>query len=201
MNVFEFTVLDTEDMLMLSKDELKQALLDVQGSVNRRYHRIQKSGVHSPAVKGMEASGGEISVKGKTLNQLRHEYRRAQNFLSNKSSTIRGSKKIVQEEAERIGLKYFSEWSDESKTKMYDTYNKITERIPEEVLRQNYGGGTNEVQKRLTEMMIDDPDLSVDDMVNKFLDEYSEMIGEEEEEWNEEMWFDEEEDEDEFDYF
>ena len=75
--------------------ELRIAVYSAQRAVNNRLKNLDRyTSGEGYAQKWLESSGGKISAKGKNVNQLRSELKRAKMFLNMKSSTVGGVRKI-----------------------------------------------------------------------------------------------------------
>lgn len=88
----------------MSRKELAQVTSILASAANKRIARIEKAGVTSPAVANMKANEGRFSVKGKNTNQLRGEFARARNFMTNVTSTVRGAKSSARQIEKNLGL-------------------------------------------------------------------------------------------------
>ena len=72
---------------------------------NKRLRRMERKGYKSPAYKKAMKTGGKFhNVRGASYNQKAREYQRVQNFLGEKTSTLRGSKKVLTDMLSRTGL-------------------------------------------------------------------------------------------------
>lgn len=88
----------------MSRKELAQVTSILSSAANKRIARIEKAGVTSPAVANVKSHEGRFSVKGKNTNQLRGEFARARNFMSNTTSTVRGAKSSARQIEKNLGL-------------------------------------------------------------------------------------------------
>ena len=96
---------------------------------------MEKVGEKSPAYRAVMKSmnvdrGGRFSVKGKSFDQLRTEYVKLTGFLSHKTSTLTGWKKVKKEtrkELEKNDVTFTDEeWND-----VWDAYEKLEDLDPE----------------------------------------------------------------------
>lgn len=88
----------------MSRRELAQVTSILASAANKRIARIEKAGVTSPAVANVKANEGRFSVKGKNTNQLRGEFARARNFMTNVTSTVKGAKSSARQIEKNLGL-------------------------------------------------------------------------------------------------
>lgn len=88
---------------------LKQEVSRKASMANKRLRRLEKNDLTSnPAYKNWQEYGGgkNFSVKGKDYNQLQQELARVNMFIDAKTSTVRGSNKVMKEMANNTGIKY-----------------------------------------------------------------------------------------------
>ena len=104
MKVKEILSLSDVQINKMSRRELSQVTSILASAANKRIARIEKAGVTSPAVANVKAHDGKFSVKGKNTNQLRGEFARARNFMTNVTSTVRGAKSSARQIEKNLGL-------------------------------------------------------------------------------------------------
>ena len=104
MKVKEILNLSDVQINKMSRKELAQVTSILASAANKRIARIEKAGVTSPAVANVKAHDGKFSVKGKNTNQLRGEFARARNFMSNVTSTVKGAKSSARQIEKNLGL-------------------------------------------------------------------------------------------------
>ena len=89
---------------MASKNEMKD-FNRLVSMANKRMRRMEKKGYQSPAYKSAVKSGGKFhNKKGASFNEKQKEYHRVKQFLGMKTSTVRGSKKVIKNMLEATGL-------------------------------------------------------------------------------------------------
>lgn len=72
---------------------------------NKRYRRLAKKGWKTQAYKKAKATGGQFhNRRGASYKEKAREYQRVKNFLHSKTSTVRGSKKVLKDMLSRTGL-------------------------------------------------------------------------------------------------
>lgn len=156
--------------LLMNREQLARETQKLAKNVNRRYDTLAKHGGYSPAYKNLEASGGKIYTRGKSLNELRYEYARGAHFLGLKTSTLRGFSQVNKELAQRLGFKKLTQ---EQINNLWTAYNKLDETHFFEV-RRDYG--SNQVQQDIAKQIVDgtDPDTVIQNMLNKMESRYIE---------------------------
>ena len=85
--------MELKDLQKMSRADLARNVSKLASAGNKRIVRIEKAGVYSPAVEYVKQHGGKFSVAGKNKQQLLIEYNRVADFLTSKTSTVRGAKK------------------------------------------------------------------------------------------------------------
>lgn len=82
--------LDYDVFISLDAKDLAKVTSRLVSSANKRIRRMEEKGLESPAYQNMKRSGGNFSVAGKDLNQLRSEYMRVKNFMNSRTSSLKG---------------------------------------------------------------------------------------------------------------
>lgn len=95
---------DWNDLAKLNLADLKALTQRLVSASNKRLKRLESSNVgdYSSALQGRKKSGGRFSTKGKNINELRSEFRKAKSFLKSKTSTITGTKKVINTMSKKI---------------------------------------------------------------------------------------------------
>ena len=72
---------------------------------NKRYRRLEKKGWKTGALKKAKETGGAFhNRRGMSNREKAREYQRVNNFLNSKTSTVRGSRKVIKNMLNRTGL-------------------------------------------------------------------------------------------------
>lgn len=95
---------DWNDLAKLNLTDLKALTQRLVSASNKRIKRLESSNVgdYSSALQGRKKSGGRFSTKGKNINDLRSEFRKAKTFLKSKTSTITGTRKVINTMSKKI---------------------------------------------------------------------------------------------------
>lgn len=89
---------------MASKNDMKD-FNRLVSMANKRLRRMKKKGYQSPAYKSAMKTGGKFHNKrGASFNEKQKEYYRVKQFLGMKTSTIKGSKKVLKDMLSSTGL-------------------------------------------------------------------------------------------------
>lgn len=92
----QYMNMTAKEIASMTEKEMRAAVRSFQKVVGARMSRLTKGDYQSQAARYM-AERGKISTKGKDLNQLRAEFKRAKTFLQAKTSTVTGVKKVMAE--------------------------------------------------------------------------------------------------------
>lgn len=88
---------------------LKSEISKKASMANKRLRRLEDKGLtNNPAYNAWSNYGGGeyFSVKGKSYNELQAELSRVNHFIESKTSTIRGTNKVLRQMANTSGLQY-----------------------------------------------------------------------------------------------
>lgn len=137
MKLDDILNMSNKEFNKLSYEELKPIVQKLNKVANDRMYKIKKANVFSPAVEGRETFKlGKVDGKNK-LNQLRAKYRDVMDFISLKTSTVKGAKKFKQmvqgsinELREGKSQLNYAELSVKQQSKLWKLYNAIREIDP-----------------------------------------------------------------------
>lgn len=132
--------MDISDIAKMSKAELSKITVVLGSAVNKRYKRLEQAGQTTPASNILKETGGKISTKGKSLNQIRREFKRAYDYMNAKTSTLTGYKKVVKETVGRIESKTGVKLSKAQASAFFKLLDKAKEIDPS---KAGYTGDTN----------------------------------------------------------
>ena len=114
--------MDIKEFNKVSEPDLKKLVGRLVSAGNKRIRRMEEAGMESPALKRVKKSGGVISVKGKTTDELKTEFLRAKEFLTSKTSTIKGYKDVIKttlNEMKKQGIDFRKSALDEIKARHF----------------------------------------------------------------------------------
>lgn len=168
MTISDLLDLDILNLNKMSEKELRKIVSRMRDAGNKKIKRLQKSGYKTPALQQVERSGGLFSTKGKNINQLRSEYSRIRSFMTSKTSTATGYKKVRSEminEFKKRGVDVNNDTFDI----MIRTYDRLKEMDPDIVRIL----GSSQVQREISQMMDNTPD--VEDLILQMQDRIEEL--------------------------
>lgn len=77
-----------------SQSDQRKIVSRLVSAANKRIRSFERKGIESPAIMGVNETGGKFSIKGKDESGLLKELTRVRGFLRNPTSTIKGWKKV-----------------------------------------------------------------------------------------------------------
>ena len=170
---------------------LKKEVSRKASMANKRLRRLEKNGLTStPAYKNWKEYGGgkNFSVKGKDYNQLQQELARVNMFIDAKTSTVRGSNKVIKEMARNAGIKY------KSLSELYSKSGKFFElasKVEQYMKNVNASGQVLGYQKlwetineytQSNDIDLADEDTDIDSYIKEISDSLSEQYDKQAEE-------------------
>ena len=100
---------------------------------NKRLRRLEQQNlINSPAYKKWVEDGGQkFSVKGKSMNEVKQEIARMNEFLNKQTSTVKGAKQYFKNVAKEVGIKSFDNFTDlqNKLNTFFETTAKIKEYL------------------------------------------------------------------------
>ena len=169
LSVQQIMDIDIDIFNRLSVQELKDITSRLVSAGNKRIRRLEKKNISSPAYRSL-GTDNRFSVKlpkgmseSQKVNALRQEFARARNFLSAKTSTIKGynalQKEIVSEIEEQTGFKL----KKGQVSKVYDILHKAQERGDVPINFGGKGSSVGSLQAReIIVNMLNDKNLTED---------------------------------------
>ncbi len=91
-----------QDFNKMTEPELRSVVRQLNRIANQRLRRAVAKGISTPATAAAQRGGGTFTTRNKNLNELRAEYRRVANFLTSRTSTIKGFNQVKKETAETL---------------------------------------------------------------------------------------------------
>ena len=129
LSINDILSMDWTDIQKLNRRDLAQLTSRLASAGNKRLRRLEKAGLNeTPAYTAIKRSGGDFSVKNKTINELRHEYNRVRTFLSpsTKTSTVRGAREVERTFKKRLGINE-ENMSESQRKKFWEGYRIFEE--------------------------------------------------------------------------
>lgn len=147
---------DWNDLAKLNLTDLKALTQRLVSASNKRLKRLESSNVgdYSTALQRRKKSVGRFSTKGKNINELRSEFRKAKNFLQSKTSTIVGTRKTINTISKKITGSGLGEVKGFKSERTYKRFWNLYHQL-EQTQSGLIGivGGSTEVQKIVYDAM------------------------------------------------
>lgn len=124
LSVSDITRMSMQEFEKYTPTQQREIVSRLGSAANKRFRNLESKDIATPATIFLEQSGGKISVKGKTGEELKQELFRAKQFLKSSLSTVKGYKKLqkaIKEEIERSGKVYKESKSLGQAIAYYDT--------------------------------------------------------------------------------
>ena len=100
---------------------------------NKRLRRLEQQNlINSPAYKKWVEDGGQkFSVKGKSMEEVKQEIARMDDFLKKQTSTVKGAKQYFKNVAKEVGIEKFDDFTDlqNKLNTFFETTAKIKEYL------------------------------------------------------------------------
>lgn len=128
-------------------------------AANKRIKKFEVKGETSPALRKLNESGGKLSVKGKSGDEIINEFIRARDFLKNRFSKISEYNKVIKKLSNAID-------SSQYITKQaFNLYEELRETDPQLVKEEDK-------YKTLDRIMyyLEETNLSKQDIINEQID-------------------------------
>lgn len=152
------------DVSKLTESELRKITGRLVSAGNKRVRRMVAEDEKSPALIALQKSGGMLSTKGKNLNQLRSEFKRAKQFLQSQTSSLRGFRKVKRDTIKALKGKDII-LTDDQWDVFWRSFEELKE-IDKSVATQDLKYGTLDAISKIVKA---DKDADVDDVVFSIL--------------------------------
>lgn len=174
-NAKEMTEIDLDTLNRMSRSELAKVVSRMTDVTKKRMKTLEKNEEFTPAYYGLKekSMNGDLSVKGKNVNELRAMYKQQKSFITAKTSTMKGAEAVKQAEAKRLGVSFTNK--DEAKA-FWQQYNKFIETA--EGKQAVYNQGSNVVQQQIADMVVND-EMSEEEILQQLQEMYEDEFEDE----------------------
>ncbi len=162
--------MDYSDIRSLTRQELAEVTSRLVSVTNKRLRIIEKSTLgESPAYKNFISRTGDtrLSVKGKSQGQLQHVFTEAKHFLTLKTSTVRGYRRIIKNAQKTIADKVGFTPSIGTMNTVFSALHKLQQSG---IVDGRGTVGSKEARNFMFELMSNNPNMSEDDLYNVMAD-------------------------------
>lgn len=169
--------MDYEFIRQLSRRELAKLTRRLVSATNKRIRALQKSeiGKHSFALQNLfkRTGGQQLSVKGKKQQgEIQSVFSIAKTFLTSKTSTIRGFKRVLKNMKTTIESKTGLPISNIDVAKLFNTLHRGQELG---LIEPPGTKGSERAVGMITELMERNPNKTIDDLINDLNNWYDNM--------------------------
>lgn len=177
--------LDYTEINALTKEQtaqLRKAVKVLADAGNKRLKRFEDAGEESPAyqyIKGGKRAKGKFSTKGKDLEQLKGEFKRAADFMKSATGSLRGWKEVKQNTIDKLKAESGIDLSPDEFDVFWRAYTELTKSDAGKKAAKQY---KYQILEHIDQLM--KPGTTVDEIVSKMtktMDKLYEQIKEEEE--------------------
>jgi len=113
--------------------KLREEARRLVSMANKRLRRLEQQDlINSPAYrKWVEEGGQKFSVKGKSIEEVKQEIARMNDFLKKQTSTVKGAKQYFLNVAKEVGIEKFDDFTDlqDKLSTFFETTAKIKEYL------------------------------------------------------------------------
>lgn len=184
-------LIDVKKIANINEREFRQLARSEFKAVNRRIRRVEESGYNSPAVMEIRQKLGDnlFTIKGKTTPEIIALLNESRNFVSAKTSTIKGTKEFVKRMQKRKSKKAKSRKEEqeeqEEQRQSWNTYTILMQTLAKKyprfaqelaLAREKYKDFDNEV-KMYCETSLKNTKLSYEDICQNMYEEFAYRVG------------------------
>lgn len=147
---------------------LRAVVSRISSAANKRLRALEKAEIKSPAYD--ESRGKKFSTSGLNEAQLKAEFLRAKQFMSSRTSTVKGAREWREKwrkELEDAGIPT----SEEQASKLHSVISRLYDISPAMHDKDFY----YEMYQRVEQTINDEPLLTVDELTEKFASEIEDI--------------------------
>ena len=182
LSIDDIMDIDIDTFNKLGERDLRAITSRLVSASNKRIRAMEKRGINSPAVRSL-GSDGTFSTKlpsgvstSQRVNKLRSEFARARNFLQMKTSTIKGFRSYEKQVKEEF-QKSTGRTPDSSQIgRIFNILHKLQQTG---AVAGRGTIGSEQARQMITDIMLDNPDLSDEEVMERVYNDYNEYYEEE----------------------
>lgn len=161
-----------------SKSDQRKIVSRLVSAANKRIRSFEKKGIDSPAIMGINETGGKFSIKGKDEAGLLKELTRVRGFLRDPTSTIKGWNKFETKTFE--GLK--QRGIDVQKEDIADITHALAQLTKERNLTR---AERYKILEKMSALLKNNDDMSTSDLLSNVRNELDKIYKETQDYYNE----------------
>lgn len=195
LKISDIMNIDLNTFNSLSESELRAITSRLVSVSNKRIRRLKEKDINSPALRGM-GDVEKFSTKlnknvseQQRVNQLRHTFAKARNFLTSETSTISGWNKLLKRTKKELakGLNIDEKTLDTKVDigKLFDTLHRAQDKGKVSSVRHSVG--SLQARSIITDLMIENPNLTEEQLYRRLNKAYKNWYEETEEDANKQI--------------
>lgn len=122
-----------KNQLNAKQKQLRQEASRLVSMANKRLKRLEEQNlVESPSYKKWVDDGGQkFGIRGKSMEEVKQEVARLNDFLKKQTSTVTGAKQYFKNVADKVGIKDFNDFPDLQRklNNFFETTAKVKEYL------------------------------------------------------------------------
>lgn len=122
-----------KNQLNAKQKQLRQEASRLVSMANKRLKRLEEQNLlESPSYKKWVDDGGQkFGIKGKSMEEVKQEVARLNDFLKKQTSTVTGAKQYFKNVADKVGIKDFNDFPDLQRklNNFFETTAKVKEYL------------------------------------------------------------------------
>ena len=131
LSIKDISKMSMEQFESYTPKQQREIVSRLGSAVNKRFSKLESRDIVTPATIRLEQSGGRISVKGKSGEELKRELFRAKQYLRSKTSTLTGYKQLEKKLGEESQRKHVAkEGTDVSIGIAFSYYDILVDTDP-----------------------------------------------------------------------
>lgn len=170
MTLQQIIDMDIDAVMKLNRAELAKLTQTIAKNVERRSKSVAKHFPQAPALKSFEKSGGKITTRGKDINALRKDFVRGVNFLTAKTSTVKGAKEY-KSRMEQIATGGAPMTPSQEK-EFWRALNQLTESVGGEIIHQY---GSDQIFEKIRIEVLTGEGIDTSRIIDELYEETSEQ--------------------------
>lgn len=127
LSVSEIMNMPISKLTSYTPSQQREIVSRVASAGNKRLRNLEKQNISNPAIRKLNESGGKLSVRGKTGDDLIREFNRARDFMKNRFSSAKEWKKTVKKLSQSEQLQNIPEHEI---GEVFDYYDNARETDP-----------------------------------------------------------------------
>lgn len=144
-----------------SREQLKRIANPIIREAKRRMRELEKAGLtDSPAYRYIKRNEIALTAKGSNLNNIRKNVTNAYNFITKKTSTVKGAREFLEGTVNKWTGRGTTK---EQREKIWDLFNRLEDKHPGYFTKETYSSGELSADIYLISEVLDAKDWNIDE--------------------------------------